>query len=305
MKKICFGILMMMMTATTSFAGDAVKSFKQDPFSHPHFALYVVLIMFIITIVLVSIAILYVVKTLNMFTADAEREKALKLGNTYVPRPSFWARLSQKMNASVPVADERSIEMHHSYDGIKELDNHLPPWWTYLFYGTIAWSVIYIVVFHLSDSLPLQTEEYESELVVAEQQAQRLRASQPQEQIDVEKLVYNADAKLIENGKAVFVDNNCGACHRGDGGGNTIGPNLTDEYWLHGGQAKEIFTTIKAGVIDKGMPAWGKSLSPQKVRDVTFFIMSLQGSKPENGKAPQGEKVIQAAPSDTLRSAAL
>ena len=160
-------------------------------------------------------------------------------------------------------------------------------------------------MFHFSDTLPLQTEEYQAELTLAEEQAQRFKASQPQEEINVEKLIYNADPTFIEQGKAVFIDNNCGACHRGDGGGNTIGPNLTDTYWIHGGNVQDVFATIKNGVIEKGMPAWGKSLSPKKVRDVTFFILSLQGSNPENAKAPQGIKVDMTMKADSLQRAEL
>jgi cytochrome c oxidase cbb3-type subunit 3 len=85
------------------------------------------------------------------------------------------------------------------------------------------------------------------------------------------------------------MSNSCASCHRNDGGGNTIGPNLTDEYWLHGGDVKNVFQTIKNGAVEKGMPAWGKSMSPEDVRNVTFFVMSLQGTKPVNAKAAQGE----------------
>ncbi|MBI3482112.1 MAG: c-type cytochrome [Bacteroidetes bacterium] len=107
--------------------------------------------------------------------------------------------------------------------------------------------------------------------------------------IDESTLVYSPDVAILEKGKAVFTRNNCGSCHRNDGGGNAIGPNLTDEYWLHGGGLKTVFTTIKNGVVEKGMPAWGKAMSPGDVRDVAFFVMSLQGTKPANAKASQGE----------------
>jgi cytochrome c oxidase cbb3-type subunit 3 len=192
------------------------------------------------------------------------------------------------MNASVPVEAEKDIELHHDYDGIKELDNHLPPWWKWLFYGTIAFSVVYIAIYHFSDTLPLQDQEYQQEVAVAEEQTRKLKAAQPQEEIDENALAFTNDQALVEKGKLVFDGN--------DGGGNTIGPNLTDEYWLHGGDIKQVFTTIKNGVVEKGMPAWGKSMSPQDVRNVAFFIMSLQGSNPANAKAPQGELFKAATP---------
>ena len=159
-----------------------------------------------------------------------------------------------------------------------------------MFYGTIGWSAVYVFVFHFSSLLPLQSDEYQLEIAVAEEQARKLKASQPVIAIDESTLAFSKDSTaLIEHGKVVFTDNNCGSCHRADGGGNSIGPNLTDEYWLHGGHIKDVFSTVKNGVVEKGMPAWGKALSPQQVRDVTFYILSLQGSNPANAKKPQGE----------------
>src|SRR5690606_26369783 len=207
-------------------------------------------------------------------------------GKVYAPKPSWWTRLVEKLNAAVPVEQEKNIELDHNFDGIKELDNHLPPWWKWLFYGTIGWSVIYIIVFHFMNSLPLSAEEYENEMAIAQQEAIKRKASSPQVEIDEASLQYAADPAILEKGKKVFMNNSCGACHRNDGGGNTIGPNLTDEYWLHGGDVKSIYTTIKNGVVEKGMPAWGKSMSPEDVRDVTFFVISLKGTNPENAKAP-------------------
>ncbi len=131
--------------------------------------------------------------------------------------------------------------------------------------------------------------EYQAELTRAEEDASILKASQPAEVIDESKLEYNADAEVLSHGKVVFTSNNCASCHRNDGGGNTIGPNLTDEYWLHGGSIQNIFSTINKGVVEKGMPAWGRVMSPKDVRDVAFYIMSLKGSNPPDAKKPQGE----------------
>ena len=100
------------------------------------------------------------------------------------------------------------------------------------------------------------------------------------------------------------MNNNCGSCHRNDGGGNTIGPNLTDDYWIHGGEVKNVFATIKNGAVEKGMPAWGKSMKPEDVRDVTFFVMSLRGTNPENAKGPQGELFKPTIPLDSTNASA-
>lgn len=278
--------------AISSFAQEttpAERSFLDNPFNHPMLSYYIVITLLFIAIVLVALVGVYTLKVIRVLTEQLDREKAKKLGVAYTPSPGWWERFTQQMNASVPVEQEKNIELDHSYDGIKELDNHLPPWWKWLFYGTIGWAFVYIVVFHFSASLPLSTEEYETEMAQAEEQARRLKASQPETIIDENNLRYTADAAIIEKGKNVFANNPCGSCHRNDGGGNTIGPNLTDEYWIHGGDVKNIFNTIKNGAVDKGMPAWGKVMSAQDVRDVAFYIMSLQGTKPPDAKAPQGE----------------
>jgi cytochrome c oxidase cbb3-type subunit 3 len=303
MKRIAL-IITTTLFALNAFAQEATavqKTFWDDPFNDPMLPVYLVAACVLVVVVLVGLVAIYLIRILNMLTVQAEKEKAQKLGVTYVLKPSWWERLVEQMNASVPVGEEKSIELDHSYDGIKELDNHLPPWWKWLFYGTIGWAALYIVVFHFSNSLPLQEQEYQHELALAEEQARKLKASQPVAEIDENALVFAPDPAIIEKGKSVFLNNNCASCHRPDGGGNTIGPNLTDEYWLHGGAVKEVFHTIKNGVVEKGMPAWGKAMSPQDVRDVTFFIMSLQGSSPANAKAPQGERVNSIPAADSVK----
>lgn len=260
-------------------------------FNDPMLPLYITGTAVLILLILVLLMTIYVMKVLNFLTREATAQNAASAGSKVVqqqPR-SWWARFVQKMNASVPVEQESEIEMDHSYDGIRELDNHLPPWWKWLFYGTAVWAVVYFIVFHVSESLPLSEEEYKMELALAEEQVRKHQASQPQSVVDENALTYTEDPEAIEKGRAVFTNNNCGGCHRGDGGGNSIGPNLTDEYWLHGGEVKNVFLTIKNGVVEKGMPAWGKSMSAQDVRDVTFFIMSLQGTNPPDAKGPQGD----------------
>jgi cytochrome c oxidase cbb3-type subunit III len=297
------------MLAMPVFAGEVApqqKGFMDDPFNHPMLPYYMAMALVFVAVVLVATVAIYVVRILNMLTKQAEKQKAEKLGLAYVPAPGWWDRFMQKMNASVPVEQEKNIELDHSYDGIKELDNHLPPWWKWLFYGTIGWAAIYVFVFHFSNTLPLSIEEYQDEIAQAEEQSKQLKAAQPEVSIDENSLQYTADAAILEKGKSVFNSNPCGSCHRSDGGGNTIGPNLTDEYWIHGGDVKNIFNTIKNGAVDKGMPAWGKAMSPQDVRDVTFYILSLQGTNPQDAKAPQGEvyKQTTSIKTDTTRTQA-
>jgi cytochrome c oxidase cbb3-type subunit 3 len=144
-------------------------------------------------------------------------------------------------------------------------------------------------VFHLFPVLPLPIEEYRLEVAAADESKARFLATRPQDAIDPDKLEFNNDPANVAKGKALFANVSCASCHRADGGGNSIGPNLTDNYWLHGGDVKNVFLTIQNGVVEKGMPAWGKSLSPGEVRDLSFFILSLQGSNPVDAKAPQGD----------------
>ena len=255
----------------------------------PMLPLYITGAAVLILLVLVLFLTLYVMRILKTLTKEALDGNVVRDGITSKQQKNWWQTFLQRMNAAVPVEQEGEIEMDHSYDGIRELDNHLPPWWTWLFYGTVAWGVVYLFVFHVSASLPLSQEEYRREVALAEEEIRKHKASQPPSDVDENSLTYTADSGAIEKGKTIFTNNNCGGCHRNDGGGNSIGPNLADEYWLHGGEAKKIFLTIKNGVVEKGMPAWGKSMSAQDVRDVTFFIMSLQGTNPPDAKAPQGE----------------
>lgn len=287
---IIFSLLVLSVSVFAQENPESSKAFWDAPFNHPMTPLYLLSALVFSVVILVAFLATYVIRILNMLAIQAEKENAIKEGLVFVHKPGWWARFSQTVNASVPVEQENTIELDHNYDGIKELDNHLPPWWKWLFYGTVAWAVVYIFVFHISNTLPLQSDEYQSEIAHAEEQARRLKASQPVQDIDENTLAFTEDSiAFITGGKSVFMDNNCSSCHRADGGGNTIGPNLTDEYWLHGGHIKDVFATVKNGVVEKGMPAWGKALSPRQVRDVTFFIFSLQGTKPENAKKPQGE----------------
>lgn len=285
------GVLAMFMFTTPLFAQEATQSqpsFWNNPLNHPMMPLYAISAFLVFVIILIVIVTVYLTRVINLLAVEAEKERAKKLGKVYVPRPTWWSKFVTQANNAVPVEEEASIEMDHSYDGIKELDNHLPPWWKWLFYGTIAWSVVYLFVYHVYGNQPLQQQEYENELASAEEQIAKFKASQPQAVIDENTLVYANDAAILSNGKTVFTTN-CVACHRADGGGNAIGPNLTDAYWLHKGDIKSIFSTIKVGVVEKGMPAWGKSVSPKDVRDVAFYVMSLQGTNPANAKAAQGD----------------
>lgn len=280
--------------ATLQILGQAPSDFSADPFNHPLFPLMVVGFLVLVTMILVMTVAVLMIRVLNAMALQAAKEKAERAGQTYVAPVTWWDNFWQNFNNSVPLTKESDIDMGHNYDGIRELDNHLPPWWKGLFYGTAVWAAGYLLVFHVFNSFPLSIGEYDNDVEMARQQVMAFKASQPKEEIDENSLVFTKDETIIANGKKVFMSNNCGSCHRADAGGSTIGPNLTDAYWIHGGDLKNVFTTIKNGVLEKGMPAWGKVMTPQDVRDVAFYVMSLQGSNPPNPKAPQGELFVPA-----------
>lgn len=278
-------------------SGSVSPSFANDPFNHPMLPAYFTLALIAVTILLLVVVIIYLLKTLNLMSKlEAERT-----GKPYVSQPSWFVRTWERLNATVPVAMEADIDMGHDFDGIRELDNHLPPWWKGLFYVTVVWGVVYLLAYHVVPILPLQTEEYANELASAEAEARAIAASRPRAVIDENTLVFDNNEEIISRGKIVFGSNNCGSCHRQDGGGNAIGPNLTDDHWIHGGAVKNIFLTIKDGAVEKGMPAWGKVMTPEDVKSVAFFVMSLRGTNPPDAKGPQGELYVpeQATPSDT------
>ncbi len=270
-----------------SFAGSGFAQAAEGITSDPLFTFYVAIgFVFVVLIVVIGV-MLYLLQVLNYMVNQAARERATKLGIAYKPEPSWWTKLWNDSNDFIPVEKEATIMMDHSYDGIRELDNHLPPWWKWLFYATIVFSVVYIGFYHLSDTLPLPLKEYEQELAIADEQARKLKASNPVAAIDETTVKAVTDAEALADGKTTFL-NNCASCHRRDGGGD-IGPNLTDQYWKHGGSIQNVFKVVRQGVQGTNMIAWEGFISPEKMQNVASYILTLQGSNPENPKKPEGE----------------
>ncbi len=173
----------------------------------------------------------------------------------------------------------------HSYDGIQELDNDLPPWWKWLFYITIAIGIIYLVrLFVLKSDDLYQQKEYESAMAQAASQMPQQTAT---EAFKVQVLTDPAD---IEKGKEIF-SKICSVCHRADGGG-LVGPNFADDYWIHGNTIQDMFNTVTNGVLDKGMISYKDQLSPtQRLEVLSYIIKDIHGTNPENPKPPQGVKM--------------
>ncbi|NEU09535.1 c-type cytochrome [Flavihumibacter sp. R14] len=186
-----------------------------------------------------------------------------------------------------PLEEEKDLLIEHEFDGIKELDNPVPGWFNLLFYGSIAVGFLYFITYHGTGWGQSQEQEYVSEMKLAEREKAAYLASSA-DKIDESNVKVSSEAGTLDAGKALF-STNCVACH-GDKGQGSVGPNLTDEYWLHGGKIGSVFKTIKYGVPDKGMISWEKTLSPKQISEVSNYILSLKGTKPANPKAPQGDK---------------
>jgi cytochrome c oxidase cbb3-type subunit 3 len=175
----------------------------------------------------------------------------------------------------------------HEVDGIQEYDNHLPNWWLYSLYGAIVFAAGYWYHYHsagFGDS-PAAAYKYERERELAAQAMQiKVGEATPEALVALTK-----DPNAVALGRQVFAST-CAACHRADGGGN-VGPNLTDDFWLHGNAPDRIFRTIASGVPDKGMPAWQPQLGALKTQAVTAYVLGLRGTNVPGGKSAQGEQL--------------
>ncbi|GAA4307874.1 cbb3-type cytochrome c oxidase N-terminal domain-containing protein [Pontixanthobacter gangjinensis] len=185
-----------------------------------------------------------------------------------------------------PIEKEEEIILDHNYDGIKELDNNLPPWWLYGFYVSIIFAGIYLARYHIFDG-PTQKEEYLVEVAEARAAVEEYKKN-AKGLIDANTVEILTGEEDIKAGKAIF-SGNCAACHKIDGGGG-IGPNLTDSYWILGGGIKNVFNTIsEGGRAGKGMVAWKTDLNPEEIAQVSSYVLSLHGTTPAEPKEPQGE----------------
>jgi cytochrome c oxidase cbb3-type subunit III len=172
----------------------------------------------------------------------------------------------------------------HEYDGIKELDNRLPKWWLGLFYITIIFAAVYFLRFHVLKTAPLQEDEYTNEVAAAQA---KYKDMQPANTIDASSVVLLTDEAGLASGKAIF-EKNCVVCHLAQGQG-LVGPNLTDNYWIHGCTIGEVFNLVTIGVPEKGMISWKTQLTPEQIQQVSSYVLSLKGTNPPNPKEPQGQ----------------
>ncbi|WP_194778486.1 cbb3-type cytochrome c oxidase N-terminal domain-containing protein [Pararhodonellum marinum] len=255
----------------------------------------------ILIIIAVIIGLILLMLVMMLYLLSFLTKVLKKEDESLVNEPSFWEKFKVRYLTGQlkPVEKEHEIMMDHSYDGIVELDNYMPPWLKYTFYLTIIFGVGYFLNYSVLGIGQTQFEEYQEELRIASIEEEQ-RRSMALATIDETTVVFDATGPGLRAGQTIY-ENNCAACHARDGGGG-VGPNLTDEYWIHGGSISDIFKVVKYGVIQKGMIPWQDQLSPEEMQQVSSFILTLQETTPLNPKAPEGEKYEPAIeePTDAL-----
>ncbi|MES2774809.1 MAG: cbb3-type cytochrome c oxidase N-terminal domain-containing protein [Bacteroidota bacterium] len=209
---------------------------------------------------------------------------------------AFW----DKLNQSKSMEQEADIDLNHDYDGIRELDNKVPPWWRWVFIFTIVFGAAYLWRYHVGKTAPLQNEEFTIDMARAElEKAAYLKMAGSK--VD-ESTIVMLDENGVLSGKAIF-SQNCIACHGPEGQGGTVGPNLADDYWIHGGKISDVFKTIKYGWQEKGMRSWKDDFNPEQMAQLSSFVKSLKGAKLPNPKEPQGELFVEMAGIDSSKIA--
>ncbi|SDQ24312.1 cbb3-type cytochrome c oxidase N-terminal domain-containing protein [Flagellimonas zhangzhouensis] len=244
---------------------------------------------FLLLVLMILIAIELILASIEniMFQTLSEEGKERYLEAKTKKYEWTWVQnLMKKLTRTKAIEKEEEIILDHNYDGIRELDNVLPPWWVYLFYVTIIFGVIYLVRFHVIGEYD-QALEYEQEVAAAKIEIEEYKRT-AKDLVDVNTVELLTDASDLSAGESIF-QSNCVACHMADGGGG-IGPNLTDAYWINGGGIKNVFNTIsEGGRPGKGMIAWKQSLKPAEMAQVASYVITLGGTTPANPKEAEGD----------------
>ena len=247
----------------------------------------VFLFVFLFLLVAIEITMSAVDNIMYQLLTEEEKIKLNENPNRSITDSNWYKKLvGFLVRPESSVVSEDQLLLEHDYDGIKELDNNLPPWWVYLFYASIIFGVVYMVRYEVlgadNQEMELQKEIAQAKIDVAE-----YMKTAP-DMMDEKTVTLLTDPADLAVGKELYTTN-CAACHRADGDGQ-IGPNLTDEEWILGGGVKNIFHTLVNGGRDgKGMIAWKGTLKPKEMQKVASYIVSLKGSNPADAKAPEGE----------------
>lgn len=272
----------------------AAMEYFIDSGEKPAFIEYPMVSLFLGVFLFLLIAIEIVVSAVDKVTyhlLSDEQKKQLEEAQSF----SFAdSKLMQMLTRSKDIEEEADVMLDHDYDGIKELDNVLPPWWVYLFYGCIVFAAVYLVRFHVIGDYT-QAEEYEKEVALAEEAHAKYLLTAP-DLVNVDNVELLTDAASIAEGKKIYEANNCLSCH-GQNLEGGIGPNLTDTHWINGGGVKNIFKLVSEGSTKNPVMApWKDVIKPSDIQKLASYIISLKGTNPANAKEAEGEIWIDKAP---------
>ena len=261
-----------------------------DSGNQPAFIEQPVVLLFLLFVLLIIIAIEAIIGAMeNILYQSLDEEGKARYDAVKVRTPKLFVWIKNvyiKLLGSKPIEEEHEIILDHDYDGIKELDNSLPPWWLYGFYITIIFGVIYLLRYHVFNGTN-QFEELNNEYSAANAAIEEYKKT-AKDLVDFNSVTQLTDASSLAYGKQVF-ETICVACHKSDGGGG-IGPNLTDNYWILGGGIKNVFQAISEGGRDgKGMIAWKQSYKPSEIQQIASYVLTLQGTTPAEPKEPEGD----------------
>ncbi|CAN1491175.1 ccoP, cytochrome c oxidase, cbb3-type, subunit III [Flavobacteriaceae bacterium] len=272
------------------FAVFGAMEYFVDSGDRPAFVKFPMITVFLLVFLFLLIAIEITVSAIDTITyhllTEEQKAKLEEVNNLGFKESVWYKKMMKAITKSEPIENEDQLLLAHDYDGIKELDNTLPPWWVYLFYGCIVFAVVYLVRFEIMGGDNQETE-LKNEMAQAKIEVAEYMKTAP-DLMDEKTVTLLTDPADLAAGKVIYTTN-CVACHRPDAGGQ-IGPNLTDEQWILGGGIKNVFHTLVNGGRDgKGMISWKATLKPKEMQKVASYVLSLRGTNPVDPKAPEGE----------------
>ncbi|MBP2282536.1 cytochrome c oxidase cbb3-type subunit 3 [Flavobacterium sp. CG_23.5] len=272
------------------FAVFAAMEYFIDSGDRPAFIKFPMVAVFLFVFLFLLIAIEITLKAVDNITyqllTEEQKVQSNEINTLSFKDSEWFKKLMKRLTKSEPLENEASLLLDHDYDGIRELDNNLPPWWVYLFYAGIVFGVIYMVRYEILGADNQETE-LKNEMAQAKIEVAEYMKTAP-DMMDEKTVTLLTEPADLAIGKSIFTAN-CIPCHRADAGGQ-IGPNLTDDHWILGGGIKNVFHTLVNGGRDgKGMISWKGTLKPKEMQHVASYVLSLRGSNPKDPKAPDGE----------------
>jgi cytochrome c oxidase cbb3-type subunit 3 len=279
------------------FAVFGAMEYFVDSGDRPAFVKFPMITVFLLVFLFLLIAIEITVSAIDTITyhllTEEQKAKLEEVNNLSFKESEWYKKMMKAITKSESIENEDQLLLAHDYDGIKELDNTLPPWWVYLFYGCIVFAAVYLVRFEIMGGDNQETE-LKNEMAQAKIEVAEYMKTAP-DLMDEKTVTLLTDPADLTAGKAIYTTN-CVACHRPDAGGQ-IGPNLTDENWILGGGIKNIFHTLVNGGRDgKGMISWKATLKPKEMQKVASYVLSLRGTNPVDPKTPEGEVWVDPNP---------